>query len=157
MQQDNDDIMTIAKMVLSIMLDMEADQGEPQPLDGLKEMISGCVQISGQWQGAVVLQSSAAFATRAAVRMLSIPAGDVTESDLLDVIAELANMIGGNLKGLVPHPSFLSLPCVARGKDFRIPGAATVCEVLLQCGGEPLRVLKCERRVADTPQSSSGG
>jgi chemotaxis protein CheX len=148
MTHDNDDIVTIAKSVLALMLDMNADLSLPHRTETLSDIVTGCVQISGEWQGAVLLQTSAAFATQAAARMLSIPTEEVTESDLLDALAELTNMIGGNLKSLVPGPSFLSLPCVTSGHDFHLPGAMTVSDVSLSCLGEPLRILKCERQVS---------
>ena len=42
-------------------------------------------------------------------------AADVTEVDQQDVASELVNMIGGNLKSLLPGPSFLSLPTIVSG------------------------------------------
>ncbi len=148
MSQDNDDIVTITNSVLSLMLEMDAQPCEPHLTEQLPDIVTGCVQISGAWQGAVVLQASVAFATQAAARMLSIPGEDVAENDLLDSLAELTNMIGGNLKSLVPSPSYLSLPCATSGHDFRLPGTRTVSDVSLSCLGEPLRILKCERRTS---------
>jgi chemotaxis protein CheX len=148
MYQDNDDCVTIAQSVFSMMLNMEVVPCETQLGEKRPDRVSGCVQISGAWQGAVVLQTSVAMATKAARRMLNIPSGDVSEADIKDALAELTNMIGGNMKSLVPGPSFLSLPSVTTGRDFdfEVSGAKLIGDVSLNCGGEPIRVLKCGRQ-----------
>jgi chemotaxis protein CheX len=74
--------------------------------------------------------------------MLQLSPGDVTDDDKRDVVAELANMIGGNLKSLLPGPLYLSLPTVLAGRDLglQIPGAELVEDVLLQCESGSLRI-----------------
>ena len=42
------------------------------------------------------------------------------ESVRQDTVAELTNMIGGNIKSLFPGSSHLSLPTVTDGTDFRL-------------------------------------
>ncbi len=58
--------------------------------------MTGCIQISGAWQGAVILQCSEGFARNAASRMLCLEDEDITSADIQDSFAELTNMIGGN-------------------------------------------------------------
>ncbi|MGE0759177.1 MAG: chemotaxis protein CheX [Pirellulaceae bacterium] len=76
------------------------------------------VQISGSWSGGVSIDLHPSVARLAAAAMLQTPPNSVTDADLRDVAAELANMIGGNLKSLLPAPSFLSLPSVVAGREF---------------------------------------
>ena len=47
-----------------------------------------------------------------------LAATEVTVADQQDVASELVNMIGGNLKSLLPGPSFLSLPTIVSGREF---------------------------------------
>jgi chemotaxis protein CheX len=76
------------------------------------------IQISGQWTGCVVLNLSPELSTYAAANMLQMSESEVTAADIKDTAAELVNMVGGNLKSLLPAPSFLSLPTVVTGSEF---------------------------------------
>lgn len=99
----------IAQGVFQTMLDIELMPGEPANCD---ECILATIHIAGAWSGSVSLAFSTDMAKNAASRMLKLPAASVTSTDELEVAAELANMIGGNLKSLLPSPSQLSLPTV---------------------------------------------
>ncbi len=55
---------------------------------------------------------------------------EVTEDDVADALGELANMIGGNVKSILPELSALSLPHVhAEGSAGRYPSSAEVCKL----------------------------
>ncbi len=140
-----DDIFTITQNVLHTMVNMDASLGQAAEPTAAPPL-TGCVQISGQWQGAVVVRASENFVRSAAQEMLQVSAEEVLESDLQDVLAELTNMIGGNIKSQVPGPSFLSIPSVTTGQDFRfhLKGAAVVSDTAMTSHDEPLNVLICE-------------
>lgn len=107
--------------------------------------ITGCVQIAGEWTGAVLVQTTGALATHAASRMLAMEESEVQKEDHQDTMAEIANMIGGNIKSLVPGPSVLSLPTVTTGEDFNIRIFGTTIEnsVGMVANGQQLRVIVC--------------
>ena len=52
-----EDILTIAQNILSTMLELEAIPCELSPSEKRSDRITGCIQISGEWQGAVVIQA----------------------------------------------------------------------------------------------------
>jgi chemotaxis protein CheX len=54
-----------------------------------------------------------------------------------DAITELSNMVGGNIKALLPQPSRLSLPTVFEGQDYklRVPGAVCVSRLIFESQG----------------------
>jgi hypothetical protein len=54
--------------------------------------------------------------------------------DRQGALAELTNMIGGNIKGLVPRSSSLSLPSVtsARAQEIRVSDTAVENNVALE-------------------------
>lgn len=142
----NSDILAITQNVLETMVNMGAfEEDTPESWDQIERM-TGCVQISGTWKGAVIVQTSEGFARHAAAEMLSIDIDDVTAGDMLDSLAELTNMIGGNIKSQVPGPSFLSLPSVTTGHDFdfKLKGAVVINELTMNCSQEPLNVVVCE-------------
>jgi chemotaxis protein CheX len=115
----------------------EASTGAEEPGD-----VMAAVQISGAFTGAVICSSTRAFAVFCATRMLAVDGDKVDDEAVTDAIGEVANMIGGSVKALLPEPSGLSLPLVSLGGDQRVsvPGAATIASVDLDCGGERLRV-----------------
>ncbi len=142
----NSDILTITQNVLETMVNMGAYEDEaPESWENVERM-TGCVQISGTWKGAVIVQASEGFTRHAASEMLGIGVDEVSPADMLDSLAELTNMIGGNIKSQVPGPSYLSLPSVTRGHDFdfRLKGAVVTNDLTMNCSQEPLNVVVCE-------------
>ena len=71
---------------------------------------SATVQISGSWNGSVILSCSAPLARKAAAAMFELAEDDLDDGEVADALGELVNIIGGNLKCLLPEPSQLSLP-----------------------------------------------
>jgi chemotaxis protein CheX len=48
------------------------------------------------------------------------------DADVCDAFGELANMIGGNLKAVLPHPVHLSMPSVVQGADYSMHICRTI-------------------------------
>lgn len=143
-----DEIITIAQSVLGTMFQIEAVPDEVfADSFNAEPAFTGCVQISGQWQGAVLVQGTCRLERILASVFFDIGESEVTDTDIRDAIAEITNMIGGNIKGQVPSPSFLSIPSVAVGNDFNfhLPGATLLSQAVLGCHGEPLRIVLCEQ------------
>ncbi|SSC23341.1 Chemotaxis phosphatase CheX, partial [Klenkia terrae] len=72
---------------------------------------SAWVTVTGPWNGLVVLtcdQAGTADLTRSVLQMRADE--EATEEDVDDVLRELANILGGNVKSLLPGPSVLGLP-----------------------------------------------
>jgi chemotaxis protein CheX len=122
---------------------VELDTNCPQLAE--RSPITGCVQIAGEWTGAVLVQTTGELATHAASRMLAMEESEVQKEDCQDTMAEIANMIGGNIKSLVPGPSVLSLPTVTCGEDFNIRIFGTTIEnsVAMFANGQQLQVIVC--------------
>lgn len=74
------------------------------------------VTVTGGWAGHVILALTSADAEHVTRAMLGLTPDEVcTETDVADAVGELVNMVGGNVKSLLPGPSQLSLPLVAAG------------------------------------------
>jgi chemotaxis protein CheX len=104
--------------------------------------LTGTVFISGQWNGLVSLTCSSVAATRAASLMFDADLEKVSPADVLDAVGELVNIVGGNLKGMLPSPTGLSLPSVTDG-DVQVDtpaGADLLVDVQLSWMDEPVRV-----------------
>jgi len=102
----------------------------------------GCVTVTGAWQGSVRLACPAQLARMAAAAMFDLPAEQLDDREVADALGELTNMVGGNIKSLIPGPSRLSMPAVTVGAapTVKPPRAALVARVSLACEGLPLTV-----------------
>lgn len=131
----------IAQSVFATMLEIELVRVDSAALPE-SDLLMAAVHIAGQWTGSVVLALSEPVARRAASAMLQMPLDEVADADMKDVATELANMIGGNLKTLLPGPSFLSLPTIVSGRDFgmQVRNAETLDDVVLACEAGPIGI-----------------
>lgn len=150
MKLNNADIVQIVATIWQSLLGIEGvtETDPPFAASGAGSMAT-CVQITGEWKGAVVLGCGETFAARAATAMFETPQQDRNRTDMQDAVAELTNMIGGNLKGLLdlPHACQLSMPSVVAGADFttRVPGSRVINRVALECGGDVIVVSVLEK------------
>ena len=68
------------------------------------------ISIEGAWNGAVIVACSRKLARQAAATMFCMPATEIDEASWRDTLNEVANIMGGNIKALLPGPSQLGLP-----------------------------------------------
>jgi chemotaxis protein CheX len=94
------------------------------------------VSISGGWSGDIQVRLSPALAKRLAREVLDVDATSTEDAGVHDVVGEVANMIGGNLKALLPEPCRLSLPKVTHEPSLGY-GALTQAFVV---GDDPFEV-----------------
>ncbi len=81
------------------------------PVDG--HDVVAWVDVHGPWTGRASLETSSGAASDLARALLRIPASaPVTEDDLVDALGEVANVVGGNVKALLPNHGTLGLPRV---------------------------------------------
>lgn len=99
---------------------------------------SAAVTVSGKWEAMVTVELSAGLADEVTRRMLG--GSELTEEDIADAVGELVNMIGGNVKSLMPGPSTLSLPMVTSGRVTRGSDTTENCRVDAHWRGLPLAV-----------------
>lgn len=109
--------------------------------------VTACVHISGGWHGSVSMVLPAGLAEQVASLMFDVPAAELTAEEVLDAVGELANIAGGNVKGLIDEPSELSLPVVADGSSYTLamPGSVVTASVVLDHEGIPFALQIHER------------
>jgi chemotaxis protein CheX len=116
----------------------ESDDIISVPVTPADAPLTGTVIISGRWNGLVSLTCSTIAASRAAAFMFDVEVGVVSHADVLDAVGELVNIVGGNLKGMLPSPTGLSLPSVT---DSAVSvDAELLVDVQLSWMGEPVYV-----------------
>ncbi|HEX6961965.1 MAG TPA: chemotaxis protein CheX [Lacipirellula sp.] len=143
----NCQIEEITQSIFATMLGLDAARAADEPTDAFERLFA-TIHISGASACSVVLGLSDGAARESAAAMLQAPAAEVTEADCRDVAAELVNMIGGNLKSVLPGPSYLSLPTVVAGNnvELEVAGAELVDHVILRGAGGPLSVRRFVQR-----------
>ena len=110
--------------------------------------VHSSVSITGSWTGHVVYASSAAAARRAAAAFLAVEPDEVSQEDLSDVLGELANIVGGNVKAMLPPGATLSLPQVilAPESTTRYPNAERISGLYGRWEGEPISISMWQSR-----------
>ncbi|GAA1800896.1 hypothetical protein GCM10009682_23180 [Luedemannella flava] len=136
------DLADIVGQVWSSYLDTEGTD----PLIPIEESpstdIVASVSITGGWSGHVVVSCSDAAAKQAAAAFLMMDATEVSADDVTDVLGELANIVGGNVKSMLPASSMVSLPQVVNvsGGSVRWPACVQICELAGVWREEPVSI-----------------
>jgi chemotaxis protein CheX len=119
--------------------------GSPEP------GISSQVEIQGDTEVALRIDCSPELARKVAARLFDMPEDEVDTELVLDAMGEMANILGGNVKGLWPGAIKLSLPLSwESGKDD--PGGLswTVAQGY-DCGDGQMLVRVGENSEAESP------
>jgi chemotaxis protein CheX len=115
---------------------------------GQPSEVHSSVSISGSWSGHIVYASSTAAAKKAAAAFLAMEVDEVSDEDLSDVLGELANIVGGNVKAMLPDGALLSLPQVVMAPESatKYPNAERITGLYGLWEGEPVSVSMWQSR-----------
>ena len=107
--------------------------------------VSRQVRLKGGWNGSVKVECSEPLARHAASVTFGGAPQDATDDELNDVVGEIANMVGGNMKALMPGPTQLTLPETPLdlgdlGTDESSQAKKPSLVLQLEARGEPLTV-----------------
>jgi len=109
--------------VFDTMLSMELAEKEAQTFTAGNRIV-GSVSLAGSVSGTVNIHVSDAFAYQITANMLGMDPDEIeSDEEVHDVIGELSNMIGGDLKSRLCDSGFtceLSIPSITSGRDFSI-------------------------------------
>jgi chemotaxis protein CheX len=109
--------------VFQTMLGMDAQIAEhyvEEPGKGLSMGVIGIIGLVGEWTGTAVISCSSPLACRIAGTLFMSEYPSVTD-EVLDAVAEMTNMIIGNLKNSLEDrlgQMGLSIPAVVFGRNF---------------------------------------
>jgi chemotaxis protein CheX len=121
--------------------------GEPElllPADPAQEwtsLWSATVTVSGEWRAIVSIDLDDPVVLAVTRGMLGFGEDEIPDvASCTDAVGELANIVGGNVKSLMPGPSLLSLPVVSHG-PVAVPSELVESScVHLSWSGAPLRI-----------------
>jgi len=147
---NSEDIYELADIVWSTVLALPIEPDTSGSVGRRPRSMAACIQITGGWNGAIVLDCPASVARHAAAIMFQTQPAQVSMADIQDAIGELANIVGGHVKSLLPQPCHLSLPTVIEGGDYstRVPGSRLVSRVGFVCDGDTASISILEKAEA---------
>jgi CheY-specific phosphatase CheX len=109
--------------VFDTMLSMKLAETERSAFVASNRIV-GSVSLAGTVSGTVNIHVSNTFAGHITASMLGMELDEIeSDEEVHDVIGELSNMIGGDLKSRLCDAGFvceLSIPSITSGKDFNI-------------------------------------
>jgi chemotaxis protein CheX len=159
-----DTVSKAAKDVFSTMLGLEIEIGESFAEDGFppeSQKVVALIGLAGEWIGTGIVGCSPEFACRIASIMLMSDYQAVND-DVLDAMAEMANMIFGNVKTeLEEHLGVLglSIPTVIFGRNFatRSVGQQAWTVFRLKSGSDEMELKFCLMPNRDFQKSARHG
>ena len=81
-------------------------------------IVTSAIFLAGTWKGAVIVECNEEQVRLFTARLMGIPQPACMNDDTRDAMGEVVNMIGGNLKAVLPRGVALSLPSVLEGSDY---------------------------------------
>lgn len=132
------EIQEYTQLVCSTLLGFEVQvlpgSFEASPTD----TVTGSVQVTGKWNGAIMLSLPSTLVDTLTEVLFSLEPGKASIEDKKDAVGELINMIGGNIKALLPQPSVLSVPLLAMaGHSLYFPSTKMVTHCQFESQGNP--------------------
>jgi chemotaxis protein CheX len=120
MKPDETQIRSVVRSVWSTQLGLEIEDVDGPVHQTPTQTMTAAIHISGDCHGGVRLECSRTIVQRAASIMFDLPTNQLTDDDERDVIGELANVIAGNIKAIIPGSNSISLPTIVEGTDYRV-------------------------------------
>ena len=150
-----DSIVQITRSVFETMLGLPVEPLEPggaEPAGAL----TAAVYYAGEWRGALLVECSEEQAAEWSLHLMRLTP-PLAPADVRDGLGELANVVAGNLKALLPRGVGLSIPSIVQGSDYSVSicGGNRFERVSFTTSSGPFRItlveVKAEPRAATSP------
>jgi chemotaxis protein CheX len=127
------DIYQLTESVFLSMLGLDVEPSDAELPS--TEMITGAIYYAGSWKGATILQCEPAEAYEFTARLMGVLRPTGFDDDVRDAMGELTNILGGNMKPILPHGVALSMPSVVNGPSsaLRLCGNAPLVRLAFRC------------------------
>ena len=104
--------------------------------------VIGSILLEGDWMGGVTLHFENTLAKLAAGHIFGMDREEVEAEDVHDAVGELANQVGGLIKGKLAPKSLLSLPTITEGRELSvdIPHCQKIGTTTMESEGAFLRI-----------------
>jgi len=138
-----DDIRAVTENVFASLTEFTVVPVAVETIDRAgKRYVTAAVHITGEWEGTVAVACDDDLAREITGVFFGVEPTEADDGEINDAIGEVANMIGGNVKALMPAPSQLSLPTVTTGVDYMVtfPGTTEAAREGFKVEGRDLVV-----------------
>ena len=151
---EKDDLHQLADRIWESMFGDGLERIDNEAPSDDQRFLTGCVQLTGAWEGAAVVRCTYTLASHLASVMFGTE--ELASEEVCDSIGELANLTAGAVQALMPSPSELSPPSVVEGKDYKltIPRCAITNEIYFRFQEEPFTIVVFEAVEAQTSEES---
>ncbi len=105
-----------------IMLDVVLDDGVTELPPLMEDNVTGTIGLAGTRKAVLAIHFSSVTALNVTASFLGMEVNDVAD-DVDDAIGEIANMLGGSIKGVLTEKGRdieLSLPSIIRGSSYTL-------------------------------------
>lgn len=119
-----EDMVAVATETWETMLGLSLTPSEPEMFGSAERVAVSMVNIVGDVSGTVSVKSSLRTACALAAAVFGLEPELLRTDDIVDGFGEIANIIGGNVKGLLPGSTMVTLPTVAIGHEMTLATAA---------------------------------
>ena len=139
----------IVEYVFRTMVGVEVCESSQSWIPG-GDRLTATVNLTGDWPGVLALECGHEQACAFAARFLSMEKPEIVDDVVRDVLGELSNMIGGNLKCVLAGGLKLSMPTVVDGAEhsLRVCRAGSKERLVFDCveGAFSVAVLREQRQ-----------
>jgi chemotaxis protein CheX len=142
----SEELAELVEEVWRSFLDDEIVVEHAPPAEKAARRLVAWVSITGDWTGHVEVLTTPEGAEGIAASMFQTPAAELAPAEVADAFGEIANMVGGGVKGMVGVQTALSLPQVVLDAAALVsPEAEPYLTVYATWRGQPLEVSLWER------------
>jgi len=141
------DLAEIARSLFDTMLGLPFEDECPTGCSDSSRQLEAHISVKGCWSAEILVRAPEELARRIACVMFTLDDGELTDDDVRDALGEVANVIGGSVKGIVDCDCDLTLPTVEPA-----PAGQTACSLFctFQCNGQPVAIAVVEQSLTGT-------
>jgi len=126
----------IVKMIWSTTFSMEANPSAQKIELNDPGLDRVSIQITGKWNGVIVMFLSPKLLEKMTPVFFPSDSNEHSKEELGETLCELGNMVGGNIKNLMPSPSTLAIPVTAFSDEtLDFPHTKKILQMNFECQG----------------------
>ncbi len=141
------DLTEIARSLFDTMLGLPFEDECPTGCSDSGDQLDAHISVSGCWSAEIHVRAPEELARQIACVMFKLSDGELTDADVRDALGEVANVIGGSVKGIVDCDCDLTLPTVEVAATGQKP-CSLFCT--FQCCGLPVCIAVVEQSLTGT-------
>jgi len=156
MHVDEQQILSLSRQLWNDQLGLNIDPAEAASNHNPDDKTwASCINITGAWHGALVLECPESIVRHAAAMLFSVDCEETSNEDIQDALKELSVMIGKRMRSILPEATKLSRPSIVAEADRVevLQSLAELTDLHLSCEGRPIRIALLQKDEAPAPSA----